>query len=617
MSDTLDNTKVRHIVVNKQISDEEKNRHVDNAFNKEILNEFLDEKDDEDKIIKYKFFPTLKRLYLLNNKRDKIHLLLIFLATLFLSLMETVGISVIMPFITLASNPERIHNNKYSSFIYDFLGFDSNLQFMLTFSVILILFYVFRAAYHIFYSYITSMFSFYKYHNFALKLFAKSLEITYLKFTFTNKDKLRQIVTGEASNTAGYIQNVLSLFSEFLTILLLYGLLLAVNWKMTLVLTIILSVKIALISKMLNKIIADQGQLRTKLDQRFLGLLSRSFGNFKMTKLRGNQDELYQIFAETSLKRGKSSILVSTLTPAPKNILETVGFSILIASVAYILVRYDDAQKVLPTISMYALALYRLLPSVSSIMNKFQNMIYNQNSVNIVYEALHGVGEQKGLAPLDFKDNIILKDIDFSYSKDKPILQKISLEIKRGEKVAFVGPSGAGKSTLVDLIIGIYHPKGGKILIDGEELAPSNIDSWRKKVGYIPQQIFLYDGTVAQNVAFGEDEDEERIKQACKKANIYDFLESNNGIKTRVGDGGIRLSGGQLQRIGIARALYTNPQILVLDEATSALDTDTESKIMDEIYKASEDKTLLIIAHRLSTIERCNVKIRVEPIHKT
>ena len=187
----------------------------------------------------------------------------------------------------------------------------------------------------------------------------------------------------------------------------------------------------------------------------------------------------------------------------------------------------------------------------------------------------------------------------------------ISLKIYKGDKVAFIGESGSGKSTLVDLIIGVYKPQNGQISIDGVALSSENIKSWRKKVGYIPQTIYLFDGTVGENVAFGHEYDEAKIIEALKKANIYDFLLLKEGINTKVGDGGIQLSGGQKQRIGIARALYSDPEVLVLDEATSALDNETEAKIMDEIYEVSAHKTLIVIAHRLSTIERCNKKFKI------
>ena len=187
------------------------------------------------------------------------------------------------------------------------------------------------------------------------------------------------------------------------------------------------------------------------------------------------------------------------------------------------------------------------------------------------------------------------------------------LTIKKGEKIAFVGESGSGKSTLVDIIIGLYRPKTGYIKIDDEILDEKNLKSWRKKIGYIPQTIYLFDGTVAKNVALGEKIDKKRVVEALKKAKILDFLkEHHQGLNTRVGEGGVKLSGGQKQRVAIARALYDNPEVLVLDEATSALDNETEEKIMEEIYKISENKTLIIIAHRLSTLKKCEKIYKIE-----
>jgi ABC-type multidrug transport system fused ATPase/permease subunit len=178
--------------------------------------------------------------------------------------------------------------------------------------------------------------------------------------------------------------------------------------------------------------------------------------------------------------------------------------------------------------------------------------------------------------------------------------------------VAFIGESGSGKTTLADIIIGIYRPQKGALYADNTLINNSNILSWRAKIGYIPQNIYLFDGTVAENVSFGSKYDNEKLIIALKKAKIWDFLESKDGASTRVGEGGIQLSGGQQQRIGIARALYNNPDILVLDEATSSLDDATESQIMEEIYDLSGNITLIIIAHRLSTVERCDRKIMIE-----
>ncbi|EEU6111254.1 ABC-type lipopolysaccharide transporter PglK, partial [Campylobacter jejuni] len=193
------------------------------------------------------------------------------------------------------------------------------------------------------------------------------------------------------------------------------------------------------------------------------------------------------------------------------------------------------------------------------------------------------------------------------------LFKNLNLNIKKGEKIAFIGESGCGKSTLVDLIIGLLKPKEGQILIDEQELNANNTKNYRQKIGYIPQNIYLFNDSIAKNITFGDAVDEEKLNRVIKQANLEHFIKNlPQGVQTKVGDGGSNLSGGQKQRIAIARALYLEPEMLVLDEATSALDTQSEAKIMDEIYKISKDKTMIIIAHRLSTITQCDKVYRLE-----
>ena len=182
----------------------------------------------------------------------------------------------------------------------------------------------------------------------------------------------------------------------------------------------------------------------------------------------------------------------------------------------------------------------------------------------------------------------------------------MSLKIKKGSSVAFIGESGSGKSTLVDIIMGLHNPNNGSIFSDGVQINNSNLKSWRRKIGYIPQSVYLFDGTVGENIAFGTVYDRDKVDFLLQKVKLYNFLKTKDGQDTHVGEDGAKLSGGQKQRVAIARALYANAEILVLDEATSALDVATEREIMKEIYSISSNKTLIIIAHRVSTIDKCD-----------
>lgn len=551
------------------------------------------------------------KLRFLTTRRDKIALLILLGMTILSSIIETVGVGIIMPFITFASNPSLLLENQYGSMIYHFFDFSSTQTFMFAFSGALIIFYFFRLIYNTFYNYSINRFAFRKYQNLAFRMFQKILNSSYLEFANRNTDELRRGIVSDALQTSQYIRNFLLHYSEFFTIILLYTILLIVSWKMTLVLTCILSFKVFLITQTISKILKRKNDRRVVVEKGFLSILSNSFGNYKVIKIKDAYKELEKEFMQKGSERAGIEVGNQTFLEMPKNLLETFGFVILISCVAYILYRYEDASAVLPIMSMYALALYKVLPSVNKILGYYNSMKIYSKSLEIVYDELKDIPSAEGDEKMDFERAISLHNISFSYIVDKPIIQNFSLEIKKGEKIAFVGPSGSGKSTLVDIITGFYQPNSGEIFIDDTLLTQKNIKSWRKKIGYIPQQIYLFDGDVAENIAFGSEYDEERIIQACKIAKIYDFLQEHEGIHTKVGDGGIKLSGGQRQRIGIARAIYDNPEILVLDEATSALDNETEAQIMEEIYELSKDKTLLVIAHRLSTVERCDRRVTI------
>ena len=558
----------------------------------------------------------IKKLNFLLTRSDKKFLVILLFMSLLLSVIETIGITAIMPFISIASNPELIYSNEYYKIAYDFFNITSSKEFIIYFGVSLICFYIFRAVYTLYHGYLMIKFSMNKYIIFANKLFENYINMPYLEFTNRNSATLSKVIITEALQLAFLVQSVLVLFSEIVIIVILYILLLIVDVQMTLILTLLLGLKVLFLMMTVSKKIKIKGDERAIEQDKFYRIITETLGNFKIIKFISNQTKLVTGFLKISKKYAHINVINTTLQLVPRSVLEAVGLSTLMGVVIFIVISDDNAINVIPIISMYALALYRILPAITRILGNYNNIIFYSSSLDIVYEDISYTYKREFDENILFINNIKIEALNFSYNKNKNIINNLNLEIKRGQKIAFTGESGSGKSTLVDLICGIYRPNSGKILIDGVELDNSNIVSWRKQIGYIPQAIYLFDGTIAQNISFGRDYDEEKIIKVLKQANIYDVIMEKDGLDTLVGEGGIQLSGGQKQRIGIARALYGNPEILVLDEATSALDTATEKAIMDEIYKASEDKTLMIIAHRLSTIENCDIKIDVGKLNK-
>lgn len=554
--------------------------------------------------LKY-FLRSLKQIYMLITFKEKMVFFLLVLMAVFSSFVEVMSLTLLMPFITLASDPSRALDDKDWKMVYDFFHFSSPVRLMYFFSFCLVGIYLFRMFYGVSFTYLKGRFSNKKAYQIKQQLFLQHIKSNYLSHLNHNLDSLRDIINNKAEGMFMSFNAFLNLLTELTVIVFFYSTLLITNWKITLVFTLIISIQIFIITKKITVLIQKKGEIAAKSRAQTLKVFSKFFSNFKITKLKDNHEEAHKLFGENSRKAHDTEIIYATLQVVPRYSLETVGFSLLILAVAYILFKYGEAKMVLPTISMYALALYRTLPSVTGVLNQYNEIAYNQLATNIVFKSLSKTIVEEDLVPLDFNEKITLQNISFAYKSKHPVLKDFNLTIQKGQKVALIGHSGCGKSTLADIIMGLTYPKSGEIFIDNTLLTNENRRSWRKKIGYIPQNIYLFDGTVGDNIAFGSAIDEKRLIKVCKMAHIYDFLCEHEGLKTQVGEGGAKLSGGQKQRIGIARALYDNPEILVLDEATSALDNETESKIMDEIYQIAKNKTLIVIAHRLSTIERC------------
>lgn len=459
-----------------------------------------------------------------------------------------------------------------------------------------------------------SKFSKGSYHLIAYKLFENYLGRSYKDFTIKNTSTLNKTIINEAENLTNILSSLLLIISEVFIIALIYAMMLYMNWKITLLLSIMLLLNALFLIKTISKKIKMEGINREKFQRNFYEILNSTFGNFKMIKLKSNDAKIIEEFSNASSGFTKSNITNQTLSQIPRLFLEALGFVILILIIIYLVYKYQkDISSAMALIAMFVLGLYRLMPSANRILNSYNQIVYYSSSLDIVHNDLIYKLENLGDGKINFNHKIELNNINFSYVDDKNVLSNLSLVIHKGSKIAFIGESGSGKSTLVDIIMGLYRPKEGKIYIDEILLGDENIRNWRQHIGYIPQHIYLFDGSVGDNVAFGEDYDQDKIKEALRKANLLDFLETHHyGINTKVGENGLKLSGGQKQRVAIARALYSDPEILILDEATSALDNETEEKIMDEIYKISFDKTLIIIAHRLSTIERCEKVYKLE-----
>ncbi len=555
----------------------------------------------------------LKKIFFILSKEDKKFLFSLLLFSVFISFIESFAISLVMPFITLASDFSYFDKNKYLIQLKDYLALPV-FEIIVYFGVVLIVFYVLRALLNSYYFHLLARFSKGRYHAIAYKVFAKFLNTDYENFTQKNQSEILKSITGEVYNLSTMISSFLLMMSEIFVVLLLYTLMLLVNYKITLFLSLFMIINAFILIKVLSPIVKKAGLKREEAMKNFFEILNTNLNNFKLIKLKTKEDGVLNLFKTQSEIFARANITNESVSAMPRIYLEGVGFCVLVFIVVFLVFKnQSDISGILATISIFVLALYRLMPSANRIITSYHDLLYYRSSLDIIYQILKQKEESLGEEKIDFDKELKLENLTFGYKDKKNLFTCLNLSIKKGEKIAFIGESGCGKSTLVDIIIGLLSPREGRVLLDENELNMKNVKNYRQKIGYIPQNIYLFNDSIAKNISFGDKVDEEKLQRVIKQANLEHFVKNlPQGVQTKVGDGGSNLSGGQKQRIAIARALYLDPEILVLDEATSALDTESEARIMDEIYKISKDKTMIIIAHRLSTITRCDSIYRLE-----
>nr|WP_194946647.1 MULTISPECIES: ATP-binding cassette domain-containing protein [Campylobacter] len=556
---------------------------------------------------------VLKKIFFILSKEDKKFLFSLLLFSVFISFIESFAISLVMPFITLASDFSYFDRNKYLIQLKDYLALPV-FEIIVYFGVVLIVFYVLRALLNSYYFHLLARFSKGRYHAIAYKVFAKFLNTDYENFTQKNQSEILKSITGEVYNLSTMISSFLLMMSEIFVVLLLYTLMLLVNYKITLFLSLFMIINAFILIKVLSPIVKKAGLKREEAMKNFFEILNTNLNNFKLIKLKTKEDGVLNLFKTQSEIFAKANITNESVSAMPRIYLEGVGFCVLVFIVVFLVFKnQSDISGILATVSIFVLALYRLMPSANRIITSYHDLLYYRSSLDIIYQILKQKEESLGEEKIDFDKELRLENLSFGYKDKKNLFTCLNLSIKKGEKIAFIGESGCGKSTLVDIIIGLLSPREGRVLVDKNELNMKNVKNYRQKIGYIPQNIYLFNDSIAKNISFGDEVDEEKLQRVIKQANLEHFVKNlPQGVQTKVGDGGSNLSGGQKQRIAIARALYLDPEILVLDEATSALDTESEARIMDEIYKISKDKTMIIIAHRLSTITRCDSIYRLE-----
>ncbi len=564
-----------------------------------------------------------KKIFSLFSEKEKKKFILLLILMVLMSLLEVIGVGSIMPFLSVLGNPEVVETNKYLHAVYLYFDFERKNSFLIFLGIFALSMLLVGAIVKSITSYAKFRFANIRRHSLGKKLLRRYLNQPYDFFLSRNSSDISKVILSETDLTIQQaILPVLNFLTYFILTVFLIGFLIVIDPILALILGGIFGGFYILMYMTIRKYLSKIGEKRNRANTQRFKITSETIGGIKDLKVLGREKIYLESFDKPSYEFSHYTSINQTLAEIPLFLVEVVAFGSLLAMAMYILTTDgENIGSLLPVLGLYALGAVKLKPAVNYIYKSLATMKFGVSAVNNIFNDLKmpykNIYLKNNDERLIFKSNLRLDDITFTYPNvSKPALKNINIHIKANTTVGIIGTTGSGKSTLVDIILGLLYPSNGKIKIDEQFLNKDNIRSWQNVIGYVPQNIFLSDDSIANNIAFGIEKkniDMDQVHKVAKMAQADSFILSlEQGFDTIIGERGIRLSGGQRQRLGIARALYHNPDLLVLDEATSALDNNTEKEVMEAINSMNGEKTIIMIAHRLSTIEKCDQIIKLE-----
>lgn len=520
------------------------------------------------------------------------------LFSIFISAIETLGFAIVMPVVSIILDPADEWLSKTSRFISLFTETPSKSALILLLSFSVMFFYIFRATCLFYFFKTLAWYSESRFERLTTKLFSTYLGGSLEDFYKGNTSQKLKDLSSETARLTTLVSSLLLMLSEIFVFIFLYGFLMWLNLKITLVLSCLFFFVAILIYFFVVKKIRFAGALRALKQESFFKNAASDFGNFKYIKINSKECFSLSRFSLIAKEWAEANMVSATLGHVPRITFETLCFVVVIVMVVVVgMSGYSSVEPLLPVISVYVLALYRVLPSFNRIFAALNEISFQMKALEIIFETLSSskVEDLENDEEIQFK-KIEFQDITIGY-QGKKIRQNITFSVKRGDWVCISGKTGSGKSTLLDVIMGLLEPIEGKVIIDGERVDIRNSRGWRAQFGLVPQNVYLFDGTVAENIAFGEQPNQSKIYDLLDVVGLLEVVKERGGLDARIGEGGINFSGGQKQRFAIARALYKNPPILAFDEATNALDKKTEKQIVNRLKLFCEKTTVFFITH--------------------
>jgi len=532
-------------------------------------------------------------------------------------------VASVMPFLTVLSDPLSVQSDPWLAWAYDRLGFETTKGFLSFLGLCSLLVIVLASALQIARVYVVARFSMMRVHTFSERLLAAYLGQPYHFFMTQHSDKLSTRILVETEQVVKqFLMPAIDFIASSLTLLALIGFLVWLDPAIALTAIAVLGIFYGLVFIGVRNWLQQLGKTRQDANRARYRSVTEAISGAKELKLLGRERDYHRRYLEPSQRMARAVVSVQVIANTPAVALQAFAFGgFVVLSLALIgptaLSTGEALADIIPLLGTVAFAGQRMMPELSKVYNSAALIQANVVAVDAVHEDLAAFGGNGALPAqaqygLPFRHELRLEDVSFVYDEtSRAGLSDLCLSITTGEKIGIIGSTGAGKTTLADIILGLLRPRSGSIVVDGTQITETNLRSWQRSVGYVPQEIYLIDSSIAENIAFGlalEDIDMDRVLDAARMAQLEQLIleELPDGFATKVGERGVALSGGQRQRIGIARALYNDAELIVFDEATSALDTLTEREVMASIEALPGEKTVLIIAHRLSTVKSCD-----------
>ncbi len=564
---------------------------------------------------------SLKSIWPFLSTRRRRQFVLLLSLMLVTSLLEVFSIGAILPFLAALTNPDQVYNHPLLQPFIEILTITSPKQLLLPLTILFAIMIIFSGALRLFLLYAITRFSFATGADLSVDIYRRTLYQDYETHLSRNSSELiNGMVTKTNIVTNGVLLPILMFISSIIILVGILGVLFTINTIVAFTAFVGFGLLYRLVISYNRRRIARNSKIISKQSTIQIKTIQEGLGGIRDVLLDGSQKFYCQLFrnADLPIRRAYGDNIF--IAGSPRYIMEAIGM-VLITSLAYIMTSYNQGiNAAIPILGAFALGAQRMLPAMQQAYSAYSVVKSSDASfidvLGLLRQSIPKNSSESSIRKIPFKKSITLKNISFRYTEDAAwAIQNINLYITKGSRIGIIGESGSGKSTLIDIFMGLLSPLQGEIIVDEQILGKKNIRKWQSLIAHVPQNIYLSDGTIAENIAFGVSTssiDLNRVKKASKQAQLDSTIgQFSKGYQTLVGEQGVRLSGGQRQRIGIARALYKRSDILVFDEATSSLDNETEEKVMDIIEELSRDLTVIIIAHRITTLKKCDRIIRI------